>query len=152
MANHQIEDICNFLKLSDFLATGGQPTESQFPLIKAAGYQVIINLALPDSPNALADEQAIVESLEMKYIHIPVIWEQPTQTNISHFFDVMTENANNSIFVHCAANKIVSVFIYLYRLYQGVGEKEAKQDLQRIWIPNHIWHNFIEQTINSFCL
>jgi len=60
MSSNPIEDIYNFLKLSDTIATAGQPTEEQFSAIKA-GYQVVVNLALPDSPNALPDEKKVVE-------------------------------------------------------------------------------------------
>lgn len=42
--------------------------------------------------------------------------------------------------------------MYLYRIHQGVSEKKAKEDLQRIWIPNDIWHNFIQQTKNHLHL
>lgn len=35
-----IEAIYNFLKLSDYIATAGQPIENQFAAIKAAGYSV----------------------------------------------------------------------------------------------------------------
>jgi hypothetical protein len=54
-----IEDIYNFMQLSDRLATGGQPTIDQYPAIAAAGYSVVFNLALTDSPNALLDEASI---------------------------------------------------------------------------------------------
>jgi hypothetical protein len=43
MSKNKIEDIYNFLKLSDKIATSGQPTQEQFHAIKGAGYQVIVN-------------------------------------------------------------------------------------------------------------
>ncbi|WP_038296902.1 MULTISPECIES: phosphatase, partial [Nostocales] len=64
-----MEDIYNFLKISDTIATSRQPTYEQFSAIKKAGYEVIVNLALPESPNALPDEKQIVESQGMQYVH-----------------------------------------------------------------------------------
>lgn len=78
-----IEQIYNYLKLSDSVATAGQPTEAQLSLIKESGYQVVVNLALSESPKALPHEQAIVESLGMHYIHIPVLWENPTIVDLA---------------------------------------------------------------------
>ena len=72
-----IEDIYKFLKISDSIATAGQPTVDQFLAISDSGYQVVVNLALPKSLNALPDEQAVVEAHGMDYVHIPVIWETP---------------------------------------------------------------------------
>ena len=59
----KIEDIVNFLQISDRLATAGQPTMEQYSVIAATGYQVVINLALIDSPNALVDEGSIASNL-----------------------------------------------------------------------------------------
>ena len=41
-----MKDIINYYQIDARLATFGQPTEEQFQLIAAAGYQIIINLAL----------------------------------------------------------------------------------------------------------
>ncbi|MFB2919834.1 MULTISPECIES: protein tyrosine phosphatase family protein [Aerosakkonema] len=151
MSENQIESIYNFFKVSAKVATAGQPTEAQLGVIKDAGYQVIVNLALAESPKALPNEQALVENLGMEYVHIPVVWENPTVEDISQFFSVMQANANKSVFVHCAANMRVSSFIYLYRLlHEGVDEETAKNDLHRIWVPNQKWQAFIEQVIDRY--
>jgi protein tyrosine phosphatase (PTP) superfamily phosphohydrolase (DUF442 family) len=144
-----MEDIYNFLKISNTIASSGQPTQEQFLAIKNAGYQVIINLALPESPNSLKDEKQIVESQGMQYVHIPVVWENPTIENVKEFFSVMEANAEKQVFVHCAANMRVSAFMYLYRrLHQGILDEDAKNDLHKIWIPNETWQSFIEQVMS----
>ncbi|WGV27697.1 protein tyrosine phosphatase family protein [Halotia branconii] len=148
MSTQLLEDIHNFLQISDKIATSGQPTAEQFLAIKQFRYRLIVNLALPTSDNALVDEKQIVESQGMEYVHIPVLWENPTIEDVTEFFSVMEANADKKIFVHCAANKRVSAFVYLYRrLYTAIQEQEAKQDLHKIWIPNKIWNKFIQQVI-----
>ncbi|KOP24827.1 beta-lactamase [Hapalosiphon sp. MRB220] len=146
-----MENIYNFLQISDLIATSGQLTEEEFTIIKEAGYQLVVNLALPDSHNALINEKEIVEFQEMEYVHIPVVWEKPTFDNVKDFFQVMEANTSKKVFVHCAANKRVSAFMYLYRrLSQGINEAEAKKDLHQIWIPDYHWQKFIEQVINYY--
>jgi protein tyrosine phosphatase (PTP) superfamily phosphohydrolase (DUF442 family) len=146
-----LESIYNFLPISDRLATAGQPTEEQFAAIKEAGYQVVINLALPSSTNAIAQEQTIVEALGMRYIHIPVLWENPTLTDVEQFFDVMNANSHNSVFVHCAMNMRVSAFMYLYqRIHNHVSDQSAKAELEKIWTPNETWQTFIQRAIAHF--
>lgn len=148
MSDQSIQSIYNFLKISDSIATSGQPTEEQFSAIKEAGYQVVVNLALPESPNALPDEKKVVEALGMQYVHIPVIWENPTIEDVTDFFSFMEANADKTIFVHCAANMRVSAFMYLYRrIHEHISEEEAKQDLHQIWFPNEVWQKFIEQVV-----
>ncbi len=143
-SEHSVESIYNFLALSDALGTAGQPTQEQFLAIQKAGYQIVINLALTDSPNALPQEKELVESQGMEYVHIPVVWEQPEVEDALKFFRAMNTNSDKKIFVHCAANKRVSAFIYLYRtLHRGISQEEAKKDLHKLWIPNELWSSFI---------
>jgi protein tyrosine phosphatase (PTP) superfamily phosphohydrolase (DUF442 family) len=151
LVGDHMEDIYNFLKISDRIATSGQPTVEQFHAIKESGYQVVVNLALPESANALPDEKQIVETQGMQYVHIPVLWEKPTIENVTDFFNTMESNADKKVFVHCAANMRVSAFMYLYRrLHENISDEDAKKDLNQIWVPNEIWQKFIEQVmVNS---
>ena len=145
LMGNRIENIFNYLWLNDKIATGGQPTEQQLALIKDEGYQVVINLALNTSTNALADEKAVVESLKMKYIHIPIDFDRPTQEDFALFREAMQTHQNQKIFVHCAANLRVSAFMYLYRtLYENVSETEASANLHKLWQPNPTWQNLID--------
>jgi protein tyrosine phosphatase (PTP) superfamily phosphohydrolase (DUF442 family) len=144
----RIEDIYNFLQLSSQIATAGQPTLQQYPAIATAGYQVVINLALKESANALENEDAIATNLGLEYIHIPVIWDTPTIEDFQEFGRVMDEKLEHKIFIHCAANKRVSAFMYLYRqIHQGVDEVTARQDLVRIWTPNEVWQIYIDRIL-----
>ncbi|MBA3923238.1 MAG: protein tyrosine phosphatase family protein [Nostocaceae cyanobacterium] len=146
-----IEDIYNFLKISDTIATAGQPTEAQFSAIKDSGFVVVVNLALPESKNALPNEKAVVESQGMQYVHIPVIWEHPTLEDFQRFVSVLETNPHKSIFIHCAMNMRVSAFMYLYRrIYQHMSDEDAKKDLYQIWVPNDTWQSFIAQVIQYY--
>ena len=150
MSHNCLENIYNFLKISDKIATSGQPSVEEFSYIKRAGYQVVVNLALTDSSNALPNEKEIIETLGMQYIHIPVIWENPMPENLKEFIQVMKTSTDKKIYVHCAANKRVSAFIYLYRrLNEGVSDEEAKKDLDQIWVPNQTWQQFIQLSMNK---
>lgn len=87
----------------------------------------------------------------MHYIHIPVIWDNPTLEDIERFFTVMETNADKNVFVHCAANMRVSAFMYLYRLIHGrISAEDAERDLHQIWVPNEIWQKFITQVIEHY--
>lgn len=141
-----LANIFNFLQISPTIATAGQPTASQLSSIKAAGYQLIINLAPGTHENALPNEQEIVESLEIEYIHIPVKFDRPTIEDFDSFCDVMQSHQDRSIFIHCAANLRVSSFMYLYhRIYKDVTEEAAQIELAKIWTPNPIWQEFIDE-------
>ena len=48
-----LSEIYSFLAVGDKLGTAGQPTEEQFRLIREAGFEAVINLALPTSVTGL---------------------------------------------------------------------------------------------------
>lgn len=147
----EVENIYNFLQISNLIATSGQPTEEQFSVVKNSGYQVVINLGLISSSRALSNEKQLVNSLGMEYIHIPVIWDKPEITEFSQFVSVMQTNSDKKVFVHCIANKRVSAFMYLFRyLCQGMTQEDAEKDLHRIWIPNDIWQQFMSEVILKY--
>ena len=150
LMGEKIENIFNYLSRNEKIATGGQPTEKQLELVKDAGYQTVINLALPTSENALSDEKAVVESLGMTYINIPIDFNHPTEEEFNLFAETMQTHQEEKIFIHCAANLRVSAFMYLYRtLYQDIDEEIAKQDLHKLWQPNQTWQNLSDRIITN---
>ncbi len=129
-----------YFKVSDFVATSGQPTEAQFSEIADAGYSLVVNLALPTSTHALANERDIVESAGMTYVHIPVSWETPQLSDLQSFFEIMQSAEGKKVWVHCALNMRVSCFMYLYRsLVLGLPDAEAKYPMSEIWQPDGAW-------------
>lgn len=146
--DQSVDGICNYRCLSDRVGTAGQPLPAQFAAIAAAGYQVVINLALPDSTNALPNEQALVEDLGMIYIAVPVVWEDPRLEDLRRFFAVMDEHRERSVFVHCALNWRVSCFMFLYQvLVQGIDLGTAKRELLAVWQPNATWQRFLDDAL-----
>ncbi len=107
--------IYNYLRLTDLIATAGRPSEEELAAVARAGFEVVVNLALHDAEYSLPDERRTVESLGLSYVHIPVAWERPLRSDLERFFEVMDKLASRKLFIHCAANKRVSVFMALYR-------------------------------------
>ena len=147
----KLTQINAFLKISDQISTAGQPNEAEFLAIKISGHETVINLALEDSPRALSNESQILADLDLEYIHLPVQWEAPTPADALRFFEIMNQHQYQRIFVHCAANKRVSVFVYLYRvLCLGEDAAIAQDTMHQIWEPNPIWQNFIDRMLAQF--
>ena len=142
-----LEHVFNYLPISETLATAGQPSTEQFADIRQAGFEVVINLAMPTSSNALLDERSVVETHGMIYYSIPVLWEQPTQADFQKFQALLAAHAGQKVLVHCAMNMRVSTFVYLHRHLQGVSPVEAKAAMTKIWQPNETLQRFIDDTL-----
>ncbi|MEC4804634.1 MAG: protein tyrosine phosphatase family protein [Jaaginema sp. PMC 1079.18] len=102
---------------------------------------------------AIAGEAEIVRNLEMQYSAIPVIWEDPQLADFEQFCTVMDDNRDRPVWVHCAANKRVSVFVYLDRCRRDPNTAAlALADLQAIWTPNPVWAQFIATILQNNAL
>ncbi len=148
-SSEKISQIHNFEQMADWLGTSGQPERGQFEGIAEAGYQAVINLALPTSDNAIADEGSIVTGLDMGYYHIPVKFEDPTVDDLRTFFGVMRALDDKKIWVHCAVNARVSAFVYQYLRYEkGLDDDSARSTLLARWEPqmDDVWRNFLRIT------
>ncbi len=139
-----IEDILNFIQVSDRIASSGQPEDHQFKDIAKAGYKTIINIAMPNSENAIPEEGNIVTSLKMTYVHIPVPFDAPNASHLREFIKVMETFANQRVWVHCVVNYRVSAFLYQHqRLIHGAQPEEAKKVMLASWEPDIIWQKFM---------
>ena len=142
-----LNHIRNFLRLDDRLATSGMPQPDDFAAIRQAGFEVLINLAMPTSDNAMPNEGDLVSAQGMTYVHIPVNFESPQPADFDRFTRMMDACAGQKVFVHCAANMRVSAFVFLHRLRQGANRTAAEHDLKRIWEPDNVWRGFLNERL-----
>lgn len=145
-----MNDIYNFLAYHDQLSSSGMPTEAQIKSIAGAGVQVVINLAPNDVPQATPNEDQLVKSFGMEYIHIPVNWGTPTRDGLNIFMDKMDANMDKKVHVHCEANFRASAFIAIYRILRlGWKEEDAFGIMHKIWDEDAypVWKMFIESAI-----
>ena len=121
------------------------PKADDFAAIRQAGFDTVINLALPTSDNALSNEGELVSAQGMTYVHIPVKFDAPQRTDFERFTRLLDACAGQRVFVHCAANMRVSAFVFLHRLRHGTDRGTAERDLKSIWEPDGVWRDFVNE-------
>jgi len=140
----ELSDISNYREYSATFSSSGQPTKEQLELLKDDGFERIVYIAFNNSGNAFADEDAVVKELGMDYVHIPVIWDQPTASDFYAFAGAMQREPDRKTLLHCQVNYRASAFGFLYRvLYEEVSVAEAKADMNSVWQPNETWQQLI---------
>ena len=148
-----MKEILNYYRVSDKIATSGQPTQDQFCAIAEDGYKVVINLALNSSSNAIPEEDAIVTDLGMVYIHLPVVWEAPQIDDVQIFCHLMSIHNLRKVWVHCAKNMRVSCFMYLYQKHiLNLSEEQSCYPMNKIWQPQDVWQELIQAAATFFNL
>ena len=137
-------EISNYREYAPNFASSGQPTKKQLKLLKTVGFERIIYIAFSNSGKAFADEDVIVKELGMEYIHIPVVWDDPSASDFYAFADVMQRDTDKKSLLHCQVNYRASAFAFLYRvIYQDVPIAIAKSDMNSVWQPDETWRSLI---------
>jgi protein tyrosine phosphatase (PTP) superfamily phosphohydrolase (DUF442 family) len=144
----QFTSIYNFLKITDSIYTSGQPTEEQLRAAAEEGVQVVINLATLESESTLEDEAGVVQKLGMKYVHIPIVWDNPKAEDFDEFVRVMHETTGKKHLIHCVANYRVTAFYSLYAMkILGWSVKQADALMEKIWDEGEypVWRAFVSR-------
>lgn len=140
--------LVNFHQFTPRIGTAGHPKPEDFLGIAAAGYQVIINLAMHDADDAIAEEGSLVSKAGMSYFHLPVPWEAPTADHLKTFIGIMDALDDKQVLVHCQVNARVSAFMLKYLTFKGVSEANATTPLMQKWKPqmDDNWKAFLALT------
>ena len=128
-------ELLNFHQITPRIGTAGHPKAEDFASIAAEGYEVVINLAMHDADDAIAEEGSLVSKAGMSYFHLPVPWEAPTADHLKTFIGIMDALEDKKILVHCQVNARVSAFMLKYLTFKGVAETEATTPLMEKWLP-----------------
>lgn len=141
-----LQEITNYVRMADDIGSSGQPMREQFAAIAEAGYQVVINLALPSSDHAISEEGSIVTGLGMRFVHIPVDFAAPTAAELKQFIGVMEAFRGSKIWVHCVVNARVSAFLYHYLAkVRRLPEAACRSPVLEKWAPqmDEVWKAFL---------
>lgn len=147
---NELSDISNYREYSATFSSSGQPTKDQLKLLKDDGFERIVYIAFSNNGNAYADEDIVVKELGMDYLHIPVIWDQPTNSDFYTFAGAMSLTPERKTLLHCQVNYRASAFSFLYRvLYEDVSVAVAKADMNTVWQPNETWQKLIFEILEE---
>lgn len=127
-------DIRAFRRREDGITTSGRLTPADPARLAAIGVRHVVNLALDDHPEALADEGALMAAAGIAYSHVPVPFDAPTHEHVSALAAALAAHPGPH-HVHCIMNYRVTAFLYLIDRAAGVPEAEARARMATVWDP-----------------
>ena len=148
LANAASGDPDNFVQWRPGLASSAQPNADYLKRAKSLGYDIVINLAPPESQGSIDNEGGIVGRQGVVYVNIPVNFGNPTEEDFRVFSELMKSAAKKNVLVHCQVNLRGSSFMFLYRvIHEGASMDEARAKLNSVWVPDPVWKKFIESVL-----
>ena len=137
-ASNPTVKIKNFGQMDERFFRGAQPKNIEdYQALAALGIKTVIDLT--DDPKEY--EKSMVESVGMKYVHIPMIAKKyPTEAATANFLKTVENPETGKFFIHCAGGRHrtgAMGAVYRYKFYNWNFEqvyKEMKQyDFYTSW-------------------
>ena len=145
-----VENGVNYVRVSDRIDTSGQPPKELLEHIGDKKYDLIINLAPPQSRGSIKDEGGLVAQTGTRYINIPVDWENPTEKDFEVFSHVLNGPGANKVLVHCQINMRGSLFTFLYRVvHEKTDPATAHEKMAVVWAPSDQWKVFAQSILKK---
>jgi len=142
-----VEEIANYVRVTEAVATGGQPTAAQIRALGHAGFRAILNLREDEEYDA-KEEAAAAREAGLTYLRIPVKGSDPRDAEADEFLRVTDDPANSPIFIHCAAGNRVGAFWLIRRvLRDGMSFEEAEAEARLIGLKSPNLVEFARQYV-----
>jgi len=137
--------------IHDRLMTSALPLEEEFARMAEQGYEAVVNLGCPEDSVYLAEEDALVTAAGMRYLHLPIAFDNPTFADYELLRDLLNALYPRKVWLHCAKNYRVSAMIFLYNVIErSVPIPEARARMHRIWRPDELWQAFLDEALEKY--
>lgn len=109
------------------ITSAGQPDEASLAAIAEEGYVAVIDIRGEQEDRGI-DEKAIVESLGMQYINLPVAGPDAVTYENANALDELLAGIDGPVLLHCASSNRVGAILALRERMNG-GSAEAALEL-----------------------
>jgi protein tyrosine phosphatase (PTP) superfamily phosphohydrolase (DUF442 family) len=117
VTKENVEGVTNFARLETTVACAGATTAKAVPELKKMGFASIINLRLPNEPNAnVEEEEAMAKQVGIKYFSIPFNGQQPDPAVADKFLTTLATKGNEPAFIHCGSGNRAAAMWMIKRI------------------------------------
>ncbi len=126
------DQVTNYRRIEDGLATANAVTPAALPQLRAAGFKTIIDLRMP-SERGLTEEAAAAERVGVRYVNVPVTPATLNAQKVYAVAEVLDQSANRPVLMHCSSGNRVGAIMELYReKIHGMAHETARAEARLI--------------------
>jgi uncharacterized protein (TIGR01244 family) len=116
------------------VACGGATETAALEGLKSDGFKSVVNLRLASEQGANIEEnQAKATALGLNYFHLPLSGAAPDPKVVDQFLDVVSNKANQPVYIHCgSANRVGAVWLVKRVMQDGWPVEKATAEAKAI--------------------
>ena len=137
------EGVPLFVKVSEGLYRGGQPSEHGFAELRKIGIRTVVSL------RAFNPDRKLLAGMGFRQFHISCKTIHPEEEDVMEFLQIVTDPLNQPVFVHCRdGTDRTGMMVAVYRMVvQNWSRQEALEEMKALGF-NKIWgslENYIKE-------
>lgn len=109
---------------ADGLTSAGQPDEAALRVFADSGYVAVIDMRGANENRGI-DEAAVVESLGMQYISLPIDSPDAMSFENAEKLGTLIDSVDGPVLLHCGSGNRVGALLALRKSLQGASDEEA---------------------------
>ncbi len=128
-----VDGIRNFTVVDATVACAGATETRVFPALKERGYKTVLNLReATETGAAINESRAMATAAGLKFIHLPLDPAAPDDLVVDEFLKIVTEPANQPVFINCGSANRVSALWLTKRILVDKWEEAAALEEAKI--------------------
>ena len=146
-----IDGIRNFTKVDATTGCAGATDPKALAEVAKRGYKSVLNLREATEKGAAIDEsKAAAETAGLKYIHLPFNSSKPDPAVADAFIKIVTDKANQPIYIHCGgAVRVSGLWMAKRILVDKWPEAKALAEANEIGPPSETMKQFALEYVKS---
>ncbi|MDE3155776.1 MAG: hypothetical protein KGN76_11775 [Acidobacteriota bacterium] len=146
-----VPGIYNYTQVDASVACGGATDPSAIAELKKRGFVSIVNFRLAvERGSDVAGEEAAAKKVGIKYFHLPLNPADPLPSVADAFLKVVTDKANQPVYIHCAtASRVGAMWLIKRVLVDGWTIDRATKEAELIGLRGEGLKTFALDYIKS---
>lgn len=150
-AREELPGAVNYTRVDAVVACGGATTPDALKELKARGFKAVLNLRQASEPEAKVEEEgALVRSLGLTYLHVPMNGSAPTDASADQFLAALDDASQRPIYIHCGTANRVGAMWYIKRvLRDGWDPDKAMAEAKGIGLKSPVLEEFAQNYVKA---
>lgn len=122
--------VTNYVRVAPYAATAGAITELGFEQINQSGFNLVVDLRIPDDLS-FEQEGQIASQLNVRYVSLPFAENKRVWRNVDRLALLLEDSSNYPVLIHCGSGNKAGAMWAFYRARQGVpGHLALKEGME----------------------
>ena len=135
----------DYVELSPYIGTGGQPDQAGMKMLAEKGYQTIINIRTSGEKFDLVGEEKQALQLNLRYYMVPFGGQE--QQALA-FNTLLSALKGEKVFIHCGSgNRVGGLMMIFFVLKEGMPVDQAEQAARKAGLRSPQLLEFAKQVI-----